>query len=52
MTTQNKIKIGLALNYIAGVVDEANFQKIEHKLKEVEKIIEEEPVTEEEPDKE
>lgn len=46
MTQSTKFKIGLALNYIAGVVDDENLERIKGRLKEIEEIIVNEPTTE------
>lgn len=47
MTKINKLKIGLALNAIATLVDDTSLKKISDRLTEIEKIVADEPETEE-----
>ena len=37
--SEDMLKIALDLNYIAMVLDEQNFKKVENKLKEIEEVL-------------
>lgn len=47
MTRINKLKIGLALNAISNLSDEATYKRIKSRLDEIEQIVLAEPETEE-----
>ena len=48
MTKENKFKIGLALQGIALMLDDATFQKIKDRIEVIEQIVSAEPDDEEE----